>query len=69
MTITPRQTELLLKLDSHQKVSPRKERLVTRILELKLEGLTHAEIAKELNYSKVYIDTLHAAARKALTTL
>ncbi len=61
MNITPEQSDLFTRLRDH---SHNKEQLITRILQLKLSGHTHAEIASQLGYSKIYIDKLHSEAKR-----
>lgn len=39
--------------------------LVTEILRLKVEGLTHQQIADELKISKSYVNQLSSRARKS----
>lgn len=61
MNITPEQTELFTRLRNQTTTT---EQLLTRILQLKLSGHTHAQIASQLGYSKIYIDKLHSEAKR-----
>jgi len=55
--ITPHQIDLFNQLRD-------KPTILTRVLQLKLAGMTHQQIANELGRSKSYIDNLHSLAKR-----
>ena len=55
--ITPHHIDLFTQLRD-------KPTLLTRVLQLKLTGMTHQQIADELGKSKSYIDNLHSIAKR-----
>lgn len=58
--LTDEQFTLLTQLSRKPNITE----LVTKILQLKLMGKTHAQIAAELGYSTSYINHLHSQAKR-----
>lgn len=43
--------------------------LITKILQLKIAGNTHQQIAVTLGYSKAYIDNVHSRAKREFDSI
>lgn len=61
VTLTPEQVRLLDQLHDIKGTST----VITKVLNLKLQGKSHKEIAATLGYSSQYIDNLSHKALKA----
>lgn len=61
MIITQEHIKLLNNVGKRDKTSP----LVTRVLLLKAEGMTHEQISSALEISKSYVSYIISAVRKA----